>query len=81
MEKQLKQKSTLQGEVQEDYYKISLKISFQDRIIEIRKVLRVEMLLSINHKDKSDLAQIYFESKDHKLFKEEWISKLLRHEG
>ena len=34
-------------------------------------------LLTINNKDNQKLAQIYFESKDHKTFKEEWVSKLL----
>ena len=81
MEKQLKQKSTeVQGEVQEELLQDFLKNKFpQDRIIEIKKGAKGgDCILSINHKDKSDLAQIYFESKDHKLFKEEWISKLLK---
>ena len=81
MEKQLKQKSTeVQGEVQEELLQDFLKNKFpKDRIIEIKKGAKGgDCILSINHKDKSDLAQIYFESKDHKLFKEEWISKLLK---
>ena len=81
MEKQLKQRSTeVQGEVQEELLQDFLKNKFpQDRIIEIKKGAKGgDCILSINHKDKSDLAQIYFESKDHKLFKEEWISKLLK---
>ncbi len=81
MEKQLKQKSTeVQGEIQEELLQDFLKNKFpQDRIIEIKKGAKGgDCILSINHKDKSDLAQIYFESKDHKLFKEEWISKLLK---
>ena len=36
-----------------------------------------DCILTINNKDQEKLAQIYFESKDHKTFKEEWVSKLL----
>ena len=81
MEKQIKQKSTeVQGEVQEELLQDFLKNKFpKDNVVEIKKGAKGgDCILSINHKDKNGLAQIYFESKDHKTFKEEWISKLLK---
>jgi len=81
VEKQLKQKSVeVQGEVQEELLQDFLRNKFpQDDVIEIKKGAKGgDCILSINDKDKQNLAQIYFESKDHKSFKEEWISKLLK---
>ena len=81
MEKQLKQKSVeVQGEVQEELIQDFLRNKFpEDTISEIKKGAKgADCILSINHKDKQNLSQIYFESKDAKTFKEEWISKLLK---
>lgn len=81
MEKQLKQKSVeIQGEVQEELLQDFLKDKFpEDNVTEIKKGAKGgDCILSINNKEKQNLAQIYFESKDHKTFKEEWISKLLK---
>ncbi len=81
MEKQLKQKSVeIQGEVQEELLQDFLKDKFpEDNVTEIKKGTKGgDCILSINNKEKQNLAQIYFESKDHKTFKEEWISKLLK---
>ena len=81
VEKQLKQKSVeVQGEVQEELLQDFLRNKFpNDKVTEIKKGAKGgDCILSINHKDKQNLAQIYFESKDHKSFKEEWISKLLK---
>ena len=81
MKKQMKQRSVeLQGEVQEELIQDFLKSSFpEDTVEEVKKGAKgADCLFSINHKDKKKLAQIYFESKDHKFFKEEWVSKLLK---
>ena len=81
MEKQLKQKSVeVQGEVQEELIQDFLRNKFpEDTVSEIKKGAKgADCILSINHKDKQNLSQIYFESKDSKSFKEEWITKLLK---
>ena len=80
MAKQIKQKSVeVQGEVQEELIQDFLRERFpEDDIEEIKKGARgADCVQTINHKDNRNLAQIYFESKDHKTFKEEWVSKLL----
>ena len=47
-------------------------------IDEIKKGAKgADCIQTINHKGQNNLAQIYFESKDHKTFKEEWVAKLL----
>ena len=81
MKKQMNQRSVeIQGEVQEELIQDFLKSSFpEDTVEEVKKGAKgADCLFSINYKDKKKLAQIYFESKDHKSFKEEWVSKLLK---
>ena len=78
--KQLKQKSMeVQGEVQEELIEDYLRSKFPaDTVEEVKKGAKgADCILTINNKDNEKLAQIYFESKDHKTFKEEWVSKLL----
>ena len=80
MSKQLKQKSMeVQGEVQEELIEDYLRSKFpSDTVEEVKKGAKgADCILTINNKDNQKLAQIYFESKDHKTFKEEWVSKLL----
>ena len=80
MAKQLKQKSVeVQGEVQEELIEDYLKNKFpNDTVEEVKKGAKgADCILTINYKNKENLAQIYFESKDHKSFKEEWVAKLL----
>jgi hypothetical protein len=81
MKKQMNQRSVeIQGEVQEELIQDFLKSSFpEDTVEEVKKGAKgADCLFSINYKDKKNLAQIYFESKDHKSFKEEWVDKLLK---
>jgi len=81
MKKQMNQRSVeIQGEVQEELIQDFLKSSFpEDTVEEVKKGAKgADCLFSINYKDKKNLAQIYFESKDHKYFKEEWVDKLLK---
>ena len=78
--RQLKQKSVeVQGEVQEELIEDYLRDKFpNDTVEEVKKGAKgADCILTINNKDQEKLAQIYFESKDHKSFKEEWVSKLL----
>ena len=78
--RQLKQKSVeVQGEVQEELIEDYLRNKFpNDTVEEVKKGAKgADCILTINNKDNEKLAQIYFESKDHKSFKEEWVSKLL----
>ena len=78
--RQLKQKSVeVQGEVQEELIEEYLRDKFpNDTVEEVKKGAKgADCILTINNKDNEKLAQIYFESKDHKSFKEEWVSKLL----
>ena len=80
MAKQLRQKSVeVQGEVQEELIEDYLRNKFpNDTVEEIKKGAKgADCILTINDKNQSNLAQIYFESKDHKSFKEEWVVKLL----
>ena len=80
MAKQIKQKSVeVQGEVQEELIQDFLRNKFpDDDIVEIKKGVKGgDCIQTINHKGQNNLAQIYFESKDHKTFKEEWVAKLL----
>ena len=80
MAKQIKQKSVeVQGEVQEELIEDYLRNKFpNDTVEEIKKGAKgADCILTINNKDDEKLAQIYFESKDHKSFKEEWVTKLL----
>ena len=78
--KQMKQQSVeVQGEIQEELIEDFLRSKFpDDSVKEIKKGAKgADCILSINDKNKNSLAQIYFESKDHKCFKEEWVNKLL----
>ena len=80
MEKQIKQSNVeIQGEVQEQLIEDYLRSKFPyDDVTEIKKGARgADCILTINYKEQKNLAQIYFESKDHKTFKEEWVDKLL----
>ncbi len=80
MAKQIKQKSVeIQGEVQEELIEDFLRNRFpEDTVEEIKKGSKGgDCIQTINHKGQNNLAQIYFESKDHKNFKEEWVDKLL----
>ena len=80
MEKQLKQKSVeVQGEIQEELLEDFLRRKFpQDRVEAVNKGVKGgDCILSINNQSEKDCAKIYFESKDHKNFKEDWVDKLL----
>ena len=80
MEKQLKQKSVeVQGEIQEELLEDFLRRKFpQDRVESVNKGVKGgDCILSINNQSEKDCAKIYFESKDHKNFKEDWVDKLL----
>ena len=80
MEKQLKQKSMeLQGEEQEELIEDYLTRKFpSDKVFPIKKGAKGgDCILTINSENKEPIGQIYFESKDQKAFKEEWVSKLL----
>tara|TARA_B110000977_G_C11085530_1_gene494547 strand:+ start:92 stop:1483 length:1392 start_codon:yes stop_codon:yes gene_type:complete len=80
-QRQAKQSASneIKGEAQEQLIESLLTRYFpDDDVSEIKKGARgADCILTINHKDKKNIAQIYFESKDHKAFKEEWIDKLL----
>ena len=81
MEKQLKQKSVeVQGEIQEELLEDFLRRKFpQDRVEAVNKGVKGgDCILSINNQSEKDCAKIYFESKDHKNFKEDWVDKLLK---
>ena len=81
MEKQLKQKSVeVQGEIQEELLEDFLRRKFpQDRVESVNKGVKGgDCILSINNQSEKDCAKIYFESKDHKNFKEDWVDKLLK---
>ncbi len=80
MEKQLKQKSVeVQGEIQEELLEDFLRRKFpQDHVVAVNKGVKGgDCILSINNQSEKDCAKIYFESKDHKNFKEDWVDKLL----
>jgi len=80
MSKQLKQKSMeVQGEVQEELIEEYLRNKFPtDTVEEVKKGAKgADCILRIKNNNSEELAQIYFESKDHKSFKEEWVTKLL----
>ena len=81
MEKQLKQKSVeVQGEIQEELLEDFLRRKFpQDHVVAVNKGVKGgDCILSINNQSEKDCAKIYFESKDHKNFKEDWVDKLLK---
>jgi len=81
MEKQLKQKSVeVQGEIQEELLEDFLGRKFpEDHVEPIKKGEKGgDCILSIKSQIDTECAKIYFESKDHKNFKEDWVDKLLK---
>jgi len=80
MEKQLKQKSMeLQGEGQEELIEDYLSRKFpSDKVSPVKKGAKGgDCILTIRSENQEPIGEIYFESKDQKSFKEEWVSKLL----
>ena len=69
----------LQGEIQEERLQDFLRKTFPDDTVEeIKKGVKGgDCILTINYKGKSNVAKIYFESKDAKSFQEKWVDKLL----
>ena len=81
LESNLKQKSVeLQGEVQEERLQDILEDLFpEDNFEDISKGKKGgDCIQTINYKNKTNIAKIYFESKDVKSFSEEWPDKLLK---
>ena len=81
LESNLKQKSVeLQGEIQEERLQDILEDLFpEDDFEDISKGKKGgDCIETINYKDKTKIAKIYFESKDVKSFSEEWPDKLLK---
>ena len=79
--KMMKQGSVeLQGEVQEERLEDYLKKIFpDDDIEEVSKGAKGgDCIQTINYKDRNNIAKIYFESKDTKIFNEQWANKLLK---
>ena len=79
--KMMKQGSMeLQGEVQEERLQDYLEKMFpEDDIIDVSKGKKGgDCIQTINYQDKKNLAKIYFESKDTKIFNEAWANKLLK---
>ena len=72
-------KVELQGEVQEERIQDYLRKVFpEDNVEEIKKGARGgDCILTINDREKKNIAKIYFESKDTKAFQEKWVDKLL----
>ena len=70
----------LQGEIQEERLQDYLeKIFPEDDIVDVSKGKKGgDCIQTINYKDKNNLAKIYFESKDTKVFNEQWVTKLLK---
>jgi hypothetical protein len=73
-----KTKSEIKGEVQEELIQDYLKKRFpEDNIEEVKKGARgPDCILTINYKGKKNIGKIYIESKDTKIWNEEWVSKL-----
>ena len=81
LESNLKQKSVeLQGEIQEERLQDILEDLFpEDDFEDISKGKKGgDCIQTINYKNKTKIAKIYFESKDVKSFSEEWPDKLLK---
>jgi len=70
----------LQGEIQEERLQDYLEKFFpEDDIVDVSKGKKGgDCIQTINYKDKNNLAKIYFESKDTKVFSEQWATKLLK---
>ena len=73
-----KTKSEIKGEVQEELIQDYLKKRFpEDNIEEVKKGARgPDCILTINYKGKKNIGKIYIESKDTKIWNEEWVAKL-----
>jgi hypothetical protein len=73
-----KTKSEIKGEVQEELIHDYLKARFpEDHIQEVKKGARgPDCILTINYKGKKNIGKIYIESKDTKIWNEEWVTKL-----
>ena len=69
----------LQGEVQEERIQDFLRKAFpDDHVDEVKKGVKGgDCILTINDREKKNIAKIYFESKDTKAFQEKWVDKLL----
>ena len=81
IERMLNQKSMeLQGEIQEERLKEYLEKQFpEDDIEDVSKGQKgADCIQTINYKERRNLAKIYFESKDTKVFNEQWANKLLK---
>ena len=81
LESNLKQRNVeLQGEIQEERLQDILEDLFPDDDFEdISKGKKGgDCIQTINYKNKTKIAKIYFESKDVKSFSEEWPDKLLK---
>ena len=80
LEKRMQQEaSERKGENQEQIIQDFLAKNFPlDKIIPIKKGAKgADCIQQINEKDKSNISQIYYESKDTKEFSELWVDKLL----
>jgi len=73
-----KTKSEIKGEVQEELIQDYLKRKFpEDTIQEVKKGAKgPDCILAINYKGKKNIGKIYVESKDTKIWNEEWVTKL-----
>lgn len=73
-----KTKSEIKGEVQEELIQDYLKRKFpEDTIQEVKKGAKgPDCILTINYKGKKNIGKIYVESKDTKIWNEEWVTKL-----
>ena len=73
-------KVELDGEVQEENLQDFLQKKFpEDNLEEVKKGAKGgDCILTINYKDKKNIAKIYFESKDTTIFSEKWADKLLK---
>lgn len=73
-----KTKSEIKGEVQEELIQDFLIEKFpDDSIQEVKKGARgPDCILTINYKGRKNIGKIYIESKDTKVWNEEWVTKL-----
>lgn len=73
-----KTKSEIKGEVQEELIHDFLVSKFpEDSIHEVKKGAKgPDCILTINYKGKKNIGKIYIESKDTKIWNEEWVKKL-----
>jgi hypothetical protein len=73
-----KTKSEMKGEVQEELIQDFLRKKFpEDTIEEVKKGARgPDCILTINYQGKKNIGKIFIESKDTKVWNEEWVTKL-----